>query len=372
MTVLVTAASKHGATREIAEAIARVLGEHGVSAEFVDLDESATRSPRGGGARQRRLPGALADGSAALRRCPRDELAERPTWLFSSGPIVGDPPRSDPADEAAGQRALEATHAREHKLFAGKLDKGKLGLLEKGAVRAAHASEGDYRDWDEIERWAVGIAAQLRTPTEPAIEEVIDVSAETLIKNEHRAWQTLVPTPVLTEKHRPRPARRLWRDSSVRRWLLAWLGAPVLAIINGAVRELAYKDQVGDSTANQISVAPLIALLALFFGPAATLALATARTLSIGRSGPLCRCSSSSASATTSRAIPGRTCWDLRRDGGEPLDPHSALDCRRPSGRSLQSPASRGEHAGTPSAEVVIVGGGMGNRGREEARAGVG
>ena len=53
---------------------------------------------------------------------------------------------------------------------------------------------------------------------------------------------------MLTEKHRPRPARRLWRDSSVRRWLLAWLGAPVLAIINGAVRELAYKDQVGDST----------------------------------------------------------------------------------------------------------------------------
>ena len=30
----------------------------------------------------------------------------------------------------------------------------KLGLLEKAAVRGAHASEGDYRDWDEIERWA--------------------------------------------------------------------------------------------------------------------------------------------------------------------------------------------------------------------------
>jgi menaquinone-dependent protoporphyrinogen oxidase len=39
MTVLVTAASKHGATLGIAEAIARVLDEHGVSADLVDIDE---------------------------------------------------------------------------------------------------------------------------------------------------------------------------------------------------------------------------------------------------------------------------------------------------------------------------------------------
>ena len=39
MTVLVTAASKHGATLEIAEAIARVLAEQGGSAELVPIDE---------------------------------------------------------------------------------------------------------------------------------------------------------------------------------------------------------------------------------------------------------------------------------------------------------------------------------------------
>lgn len=39
----------------------------------------------------------------------------------------------------------------------------------------------------------------------------------------------------------------------------------ILAIVNGAARELLYKDQVGDSAAHQISVAPLIALLALYF-----------------------------------------------------------------------------------------------------------
>lgn len=39
MTVLVTAASKHGATREIAKEIARVLDEHGLSTELLDIDD---------------------------------------------------------------------------------------------------------------------------------------------------------------------------------------------------------------------------------------------------------------------------------------------------------------------------------------------
>ena len=46
---------------------------------------------------------------------------------------------------------------------------------------------------------------------------------------------------------------------------MAWLGAAVLGVVNGAIREAAYKERVGESTANQISVAPLIALLGLYF-----------------------------------------------------------------------------------------------------------
>jgi hypothetical protein len=95
---------------------------------------------------------------------------------------------------------------------------------------------------------------------------VIDVPPQTLTKDEHQTAQRLVPTPVPTNKNRPRASvRRFWRTRTTRRWVLAWVGTPVLAIINGAARELAYKDQVGESTANQISVAPLIALLALYF-----------------------------------------------------------------------------------------------------------
>jgi menaquinone-dependent protoporphyrinogen oxidase len=93
------------------------------------------------------------------------ELAQRPTWLFASGSIVGEPPVADDPDALRPglvERLVETTHACEHKLFAGKLDTRKLGLLERAAVRGAHAREGDHRDWDEIERWAEEIAGQVK------------------------------------------------------------------------------------------------------------------------------------------------------------------------------------------------------------------
>lgn len=167
MKVLVTAASKHGATREIAEEIARALDRHGVSTELVDIGEVSALTRYD----------AYVVGSGIylgnwLKQARRfvdahaPELAQRPTWLFASGSIVGEPPvADDPNALRAGlvERLVEMTHAREHKLFAGRLELGKLGLLEKAAVRGAHASEGDYRDWGEIHRWAEEIAAQLRS-----------------------------------------------------------------------------------------------------------------------------------------------------------------------------------------------------------------
>ena len=41
------------------------------------------------------------------------------------------------------------------------LDKSGLGFAEKGIVIALRAPEGDYRDWDDIRRWASAIAAVL-------------------------------------------------------------------------------------------------------------------------------------------------------------------------------------------------------------------
>lgn len=173
MNVLVTAASKHGATREIAEQIARALDQGGVSAEFVDIDEVSDLSSYdayvvGSGIY---LGNWLKDARRFIETNAA-ELAQRPTWLFASGSIVGEPPVADDPDALRPglvETLVETTHAREHKLFAGKLDKSKLGLLERAAVRGAHASEGDHRDWHEIDRWAEQIARQLPRTQEGGI-----------------------------------------------------------------------------------------------------------------------------------------------------------------------------------------------------------
>lgn len=162
MTVLVAVASKHGATQEIAEAIGRALTEHGVAAEVKAVDDVADVSRYG----------AVVLGSAVYAGQwleparwfvdeHHDELAARPTWLFTSGPI-GDPPK--PAENEAVRIGpiVEATRAREHRLFAGKLDKSKLGFGERAMVRAFRAPEGDFRNWDEIVAWAEEIAKTLQ------------------------------------------------------------------------------------------------------------------------------------------------------------------------------------------------------------------
>lgn len=50
-----------------------------------------------------------------------------------------------------------------------------------------------------------------------------------------------------------------------RAWTIAWLGGALLGIGNGAVRELAYKDRVGERTAQQLSAVSLAGLLAGYF-----------------------------------------------------------------------------------------------------------
>jgi menaquinone-dependent protoporphyrinogen oxidase len=86
-------------------------------------------------------------------------LAARPIWLFSSGPI-GDPPKpsEDPVDASS---LLELTGARDHHIFAGKLDRSRLNFGERAIVMALRAPDGDFRDWDEIRTWASGIADAL-------------------------------------------------------------------------------------------------------------------------------------------------------------------------------------------------------------------
>lgn len=161
MRVLIVTASKHGATADIGRAIADVMSGEGIEALVSEPDRVAT------------LEGvdAVVLGSAVyagrwmktmkeLVDSDGDELARRPVWLFSSGPI-GEPPKpeEDPVDVAP---IVEKIGAREHHIFSGKLDRKVLKFGERAIVNAFKVPDGDFRDWDEIRNWAKGIAEALR------------------------------------------------------------------------------------------------------------------------------------------------------------------------------------------------------------------
>lgn len=167
MKVLVTAASKHGATGEIGEILAGVLRDAGLQVE--------TGAPETFGALD--AYDAVIVGSAvyagrwldtARRFVDRhaSELAARPLWLFSSGPI-GDPPMPDgqPPEALA---LVDRLGARGHRSFAGRIDRAQLGFVERAITKALKAPEGDFRDWEEIRAWADEIAHELTRKEVPA------------------------------------------------------------------------------------------------------------------------------------------------------------------------------------------------------------
>jgi menaquinone-dependent protoporphyrinogen oxidase len=167
MRILVSAASKHGATTEIAEAIAATIRESGIEVEALPPEEVTDVS--------RYEVAILGSGIYAGRWLePARRLAERhhaalvarEVWLFSSGPI-GEPlqPTEEPHD---GAELLQRLAAREHRVFAGKLNRGDLGWVERTITGMLKAPDGDFRDWDEIRAWAREIIAALQPTGVPS------------------------------------------------------------------------------------------------------------------------------------------------------------------------------------------------------------
>lgn len=161
MTVLVVYASKHGSTEGIAQAIADRLRELGEPVEVGSVDEIRNV----GEFRAVVLGSAVYAGSwmkEAVEFVHRfaEVLAERPVWLFSSGPLG-----TDVEDEEEQPRQLEEMGGiigpTDHRMFFGALDRSKLGFGERMIVKAVKAPEGDFRDWAAIRGWADGIAREL-------------------------------------------------------------------------------------------------------------------------------------------------------------------------------------------------------------------
>jgi menaquinone-dependent protoporphyrinogen oxidase len=159
---LVTFASRHGGTREIAAAIARALigsaaaRSSGLSVALVpvelgldpaNFDAVVLGSPVYEG---RWLEPAVRHAWNVVDRFPVGA-----TWLFSSGvgPLV-----TAEIDDA--RRLCDAIGARDHRIFAGRVDRRLCTAVEREAWADAASIAGDFRDWRAVRRWAEQIAAE--------------------------------------------------------------------------------------------------------------------------------------------------------------------------------------------------------------------
>jgi menaquinone-dependent protoporphyrinogen oxidase len=169
MKVLVTVASRHGATTEIGEVIAEQLRSHGL-----DVD---TRPPEEVGSIAG-YDGVIVGSGIYLGKWlgPAKEFVEEhvselkhmPVWLFGSGPITP-VKEGDAVDTVDGDKLNELISARGNTIFPGELKKDGLNIFERVSVSMVGSPWGDYRPWAEIRAWADTIAdAVVETAAVPA------------------------------------------------------------------------------------------------------------------------------------------------------------------------------------------------------------
>lgn len=180
MEVLVAYASRHGATAGIADRLAERIREGGMTADCVEVGD--VKDP---GRYDAYVIGSAAymfhwlkEASSFVER-NREILADRPVWLFSSGPLGTDLVDEEGNDvlEASRPKEFEELEAvirpvDEHVFFgAWDPDAPPKGMAERMFRMMPVSKEvlpaGDFRDWDAIDTWADEIVAALRGSITP-------------------------------------------------------------------------------------------------------------------------------------------------------------------------------------------------------------
>lgn len=173
MRVLVTFASKHGATAEIAFHIATVFKEYGFDVVVGAIGEVNYVASYDAVIIGSALYGRQWMPAAAQFLTTRaDILSQKEVWLFSSGPTG-----TGIATEMFGGfhfseellPHVQAINPRGIAIFHGKLDITNLSLAELQIVKNYGGELGDFRNWGEITAWAEGIIGTLQQSTDAQV-----------------------------------------------------------------------------------------------------------------------------------------------------------------------------------------------------------
>ena len=164
--ILVTYASKYGATAEIAEKIGEVLRRAGLHMDILPVkqvrDLTAYQAIILGSAV---YIGLWRKDAVKFLKANKKLLRGKQIWLFSSGPTgEGDaveilrgwrfPPKLQPL--------VDSIQPHDIVVFHGDVDMEKLNIIEKRILGNVKAPVGDFRNWDAITTWATSIASTLK------------------------------------------------------------------------------------------------------------------------------------------------------------------------------------------------------------------
>ena len=165
--ILVTYASKHGSTGEIARAIAAELRERNLDADCVDVEVASLGVFDAVILGSAVYAGRWRHEARRFLKKHRDELSKVPFWIFSSGP-VGESAEKDVENSSKWlepHRVLELAEAagvRGHIVFGGRLPMDPQGFVENAMVRNTPEEFSDARDWVAIRLWADEVAEVLQ------------------------------------------------------------------------------------------------------------------------------------------------------------------------------------------------------------------
>lgn len=160
MKILLTASSRHGATDEVAGAIAERLRAFGIDVDRARPEDVTSVEGYD----------AFVIGSAIYMTRWTDEavgfterfhkaLVAHPVWAFSVG--LSGLPKGRVADPRRIGPVLLSMEPEDHVTFPGRFDPSELSWRERSIARVGGASEGDFLDLDAVREWADAIATTL-------------------------------------------------------------------------------------------------------------------------------------------------------------------------------------------------------------------
>jgi len=173
--VLVAYASKHGATASMAERIGHTLQKAGLTVNTTSLATKPDPADYD----------AVIMGSAVYMGQWRSEathfladhimaLAERPVWLFSSGPTGN----GNAVELLNGWRyparlgpLVQRIQPQDTAVFSGALTPADLGLRERLLTWLVRAPAGDFRDWTAVDDWGTSVGEALLAHKQKRREE---------------------------------------------------------------------------------------------------------------------------------------------------------------------------------------------------------